>query len=63
MTTREYKQYKGLTDQNLRDNMTNMELLLNALAEQTATDLSKERNPEGLLEDSPRSQRRCRGGT
>jgi len=50
MTTREYKEHKGLTDQNLRDNMTNMELLLNALAEQTATDLSKERNPEGLLE-------------
>ena len=50
MTTREYKKHKGLTDQNLRDNMTNMELLLNALAEQTATDLSKERNPEGLTE-------------
>lgn len=50
MTTREYKHHKGLTDQNLRDNMTNMELLLNALAEQTATDLSKERNPEGLVE-------------
>ena len=50
MTTREYKKHKGLTDQNLRDNMTNMELLLNALAEQTATDLSKERNPEGLAE-------------
>lgn len=50
MTTREYKHHKGLTDQNLRDNMTNMELLLNALAEQTATDLSKERNPEGLAE-------------
>ena len=32
MTTREYKEHKGLTDQNLRDNMTNMELLLNALA-------------------------------
>ena len=50
MTTREYKRHKGLTDQNLRDNMTNMELLLNALAEQTATDLSKERNPEGIVE-------------
>lgn len=50
MTTREYKHHKGLTDQNLRDNMTNMELLLNALAEQTATDLSKERNPQGLVE-------------
>ena len=48
MTTREYKYHKGLTDQNLRDNMTNMELLLNALAEQTATDISKARNPEGL---------------
>ena len=50
MTTREYKLHKGLTSQNLRDNMTNMELLLNALAEQTATDLSKERNPEGIVE-------------
>lgn len=52
MTTREYKHHKGLTDQNLRDNMTNMELLLNALAEQTATDLSKERNPKGLIENA-----------
>ena len=50
MTTREYKEHKGLTSQNLRDNMTNMELLLNALAEQTATDLSKERDPKGLVE-------------
>lgn len=50
MTTREYKHHKGLTDQNLRDNMTNMELLLNALAEQTATDLSKERDPKGITE-------------
>ena len=50
LTTREYKHHKGLSDQNLRDNMTNMELLLNALAEQTATDLSKERNPQGLTE-------------
>ena len=50
MTTREYKQHKGLTSQNLRDNMTNMELLLNALAEQTATDLSKEHDPKGIVE-------------
>ena len=50
MTTREYKEHKGLTSQNLRDNMTNMELLLNALAEQTATDLSKERDPKGIVE-------------
>ena len=47
-TTREYKKYNGLTKENLRDNMTNMELLLNALAEESATQLSKERNPEGL---------------
>jgi len=50
MTTREYKEHKGLQAQNLRDNMTNMELLLNALAEQTATDLSKERDPKGMVE-------------
>lgn len=48
MTTGEYKRHKGLTTQNLRDNMTNMELLLSALAEQTATDLSKERDPKGM---------------
>ena len=48
-TTREYKQYKGLTKENLRDNMTNMELLLNALAEESASQLSKERNPEGFV--------------
>lgn len=52
MTTREYKKYKGLTKQNLRDNMTNMELLLNALAEETATEISKQRNPEGLSENA-----------
>ena len=52
MTTREYKKYKGLTKENLRDNMTNMELLLNALAEETATEISKQRNPEGLEENA-----------
>ncbi|MBP5382958.1 MAG: hypothetical protein J6Y45_06360 [Bacteroidales bacterium] len=52
MTTREYKKYKGLTKENLRDNMTNMELLLNALAEETATGISKQRNPEGLSENA-----------
>lgn len=52
MTTREYKNYKGLTKENLRDNMTNMELLLNSLAEEAATQLSKERNPEGLRENA-----------
>ena len=52
MTTREYKDFKGLTKENLRDNMTNMELLLNSLAEEAATQLSKERNPEGLRENA-----------
>ena len=52
MTTREYKRHKGLTKESLRDNMTNMELLLNALAEETATQLCKERNPGGLVENA-----------
>ena len=37
LTTKEYKKHKGLTNENLRDNLTNMELLLNALVEETAT--------------------------
>ena len=52
LTTREYKKHKGLTKENLRDNMTNMELLLNALAEETATEINKARNPEGLEENA-----------
>ncbi len=52
MTTKEYKQLKGLKKENLRDNMTNMELLLNAIAEETATQISMERNPEGLKENA-----------
>jgi hypothetical protein len=52
MTTKEYKKYKGLTKENLRDNMTNMELLLNALAEETATEISKQRNPKGLVQNA-----------
>lgn len=51
-TTREYKALKGLHKESLRDNMTTMELLLNALAEETATQISKERNPEGLTENA-----------
>ena len=45
MTTRQYKQYKGLKTESLRDNMTNLELVLNMLAEATTTEISKERNP------------------
>lgn len=52
LTTWEYKKHKGLTKENLRDNMTNMELLLNALAEETATEIIKERNPQGLTENA-----------
>ena len=37
LTTKEYKKHNGLTKENLRDNMTNMELLLNTLVEETAT--------------------------
>ncbi len=50
-TTKEYKQYKGLKKENLRDNMTNTELILNMLAETATTDLSKEHNPESFDEN------------
>ena len=45
MTTRQYKQYKGLKTESMRDNMTNLELVLNMLAEATTTEISKERKP------------------
>jgi hypothetical protein len=50
LTTREYRQHKGLRKENLRDNMTNTELVLNMLAEVAATDISLVRNPQGLDE-------------
>jgi len=49
-TTSEYKDYKGLKKENLRDHMTNMELVLNMLAEVSATELSKETDPFGITE-------------
>lgn len=52
MTTKEYKELKGLKKENLRDNMTNLELLLNAIAEETATQISLERNPSGLRQNA-----------
>lgn len=52
MTTREYKDFKGLRKESLRDNMTNVELMLNGLAEAAATEISKERNPQGFIETS-----------
>ena len=45
MTTRQYKQYKGLKTGSLRDNMTNLELVLNMLAEASTTEISKEKKP------------------
>ena len=50
-TTRSYKAFKGLTKQNLRDNMTNIELALNTLAEAATTELSKEVNPTTYREN------------
>ena len=46
-STKEYKQHKSLKKENLRDNMTNIELALNTLAEASATELSKEKSPKG----------------
>jgi len=50
MTTREYKNLKNLKKENLRDNMSNIELVLNMLAETATTELSKENNPKGFSE-------------
>lgn len=49
-TTRQYKEYKGLKKENLRDNMTNVELVLNMLAEVTTTDISREDAPTTMTE-------------
>ena len=57
MTTREYKQHKGLRKENLRDNMTNVELMLNGLAEAAATELSQRENPKGFTENAQVAQR------
>ncbi len=46
MKTRDYKKFKGLKKENLRDNMTNMELVLNMLAELTTTEITKQENPQ-----------------
>ena len=47
-TTKQFKQFKGLKMENLRDNMTNLEIALNILAEASATELSKQRDPKGF---------------
>lgn len=47
-TTKQYKHFKGLKKENLRDNMTNLEIALNTLAEASAAELSKQRDPKGF---------------
>jgi len=50
-TVKEYKQFKTLKKESLRDNMTNLELVLNMLAEATTKEISKEKNPKSLNEN------------
>lgn len=56
-TIAEYKEYKGLKKEGLRDNVTNMELVLNMLAEVSTTEISKVENPEGFYESRDVAQR------
>ncbi|MDR1226377.1 MAG: Bro-N domain-containing protein [Prevotellaceae bacterium] len=51
LTTKQYKRFKGLKTESLRDNMTNLELVLNMLAEATTTEISKEKNPTTVTEN------------
>lgn len=51
-TTKAYKQYKGLKKENLRDNMTNLELALNTLAEAATTEISKQQQPQGFRQNA-----------
>lgn len=57
MTTRQYKGYKGLKKENLRDNMSDLELVLNMLAEASATGISQAEKPEGMAENLAVAQR------
>lgn len=52
MTTKQYKQYKGLKTESLRDNMTNLELVLNMLAEASTTEMSQEQEPTTFSESA-----------
>ena len=56
MTTGEYKQHKGLTKENLRDNMTNVELALNTLAEVATTEIARQRQTQGMSESRQAAQ-------
>lgn len=57
MSTRQYKNLKGLKKENLRDNMSTLELALNMLAEATTTELTKVHNPHGLEENQKIAQK------
>ena len=57
MSTRQYKNLKKLKKENLRDNMTDLELVLNMLAEATTTELTKAHNPQGLEENKTIAKR------
>ena len=57
LTIAEYKNLKGLKKENLRDNMTNIELVLNMLAEVTTTALSKQENPQTFEENQKIARR------
>lgn len=57
MSTRQYKKLKGLKKENLRDNMSTMEIVLNMLAEATTTELSKAHQPEGFSESQTIARR------
>lgn len=54
---KEYKRYKGLKKENLRDNMSNLELVLNMLAEASTTEISKKKQPQGMAENKDIAQK------
>ena len=56
-STKEYKEFKDLKKENLRDNMTNLELVLNMLAETSTTELSKKQKPKTLLDNKKIAQK------
>lgn len=55
--TKQYKAFKGLKKENLRDNMTNVELALNTLAEVSATEISRSESPQGFFENADVARR------
>ncbi|MDR0793711.1 MAG: hypothetical protein LBE82_10415 [Chitinophagaceae bacterium] len=57
MTTKEYKNHKNLKKENLRDNMTNLELIINMLSEATATELSTKNSPQNIQESAVIAQK------